>query len=158
MKKLIALVVWSLFALPTAVAFASHDGGTTVAIGDAGIKVISVVPVVQDPSNASVYAKSIYTAVTTGNWRGAAALLLIGLVWMIRKYGADLWPSVTTDRGGAMLSLSIAVLGSVANALAGGVLTWGTIYHGVVTGIWAAGGFNLFTRIVTPDNNVKASS
>ena len=111
------------------------------------------------------FAELLYKSVKGGNWALAAALAVIGLVSLIRKYGEVLservkalsWLKIfTTDRGGAALALSLGVAGGVANALLAGTMDAHTLLMGVEVGIMAAGGFTVVKKLLWPKDMPNA--
>lgn len=96
-------------------------------------------------------AKLIFGAVQTGNWKLVAALAVVALVWLARRVGGNYIPLLKTDRGGALLVLLLGVAGALATAFtAGATLTAQVLFHGITTGIMAAGGFNLMKKLLWP--------
>ena len=88
-------------------------------------------------------------AVQAGHWWVLAAAIVSGLVWVVRRWGCSLWPWLGTDRGGAVLVLVTAVLGSLAGLiLAGDAAGLDLLMTGLQTGFTAAGGYTIIRRIV----------
>lgn len=103
----------------------------------------------------SQVASKIVEAVQTGNWRIAAAGLLVIAVWGVRKYTPKLnsrlgrW--LNTDRGGTLLVIFGGLTGAVGTALtAGQAITLNLLLAGLTTGVMAAGGWNVVHRLVWP--------
>ena len=62
----------------------------------------------------------VFKAAHDRNWALLAACLVLGVVWLVRRYGEAWVPWLGTDRGGACVSLAVAWGGGVAHALAAG--------------------------------------
>jgi hypothetical protein len=62
----------------------------------------------------------IYSAVRSGQWTQVAGLVLLALVWGVRRWGGKLWPALLSDRGGVLVSAALGVAFSIGTALAAG--------------------------------------
>jgi hypothetical protein len=92
----------------------------------------------------------ILTAFTGKKWAILVGFVLTGLVYVVRTYFLASWKWAQTRRGGAIVAIGIAVIGTLGAELAAGVLSVGTILDAVMAAIMSAGGYNLFTRIFLP--------
>lgn len=97
------------------------------------------------PETAQTVIQLAYEAVARGDARVVAALAAVGSVWWLRRWGAQHFPWLATDRGGAALSLAVGVAGSVLHGLAAGQgvsldLPWQGVQTALVSsGIWTVG-------------------
>lgn len=106
-----------------------------------------------DPSNDPVaFIGLLVDAAQGGHWRLAAALLLIGLIYLLRRYGGRvprLGPWMQTDRGGAIMALVMGVGGGLAAALfSGRPITIYLIVDAISVGLTAAGGWAIGKKIL----------
>lgn len=84
-----------------------------------------------------------------------AAVILIGIVSSLRKfskskYGGEKLKWMSTDRGGVILSVSMAVLGGVAHAgLAGATGTYGgeQLMDSIMIAVLASGGYTMTKKV-----------
>ena len=93
----------------------------------------------------------ILNAVQGHNWIIAIGLALSGVIWLARTFGGRAWPWLLTSRGGAALTLFVAVAGAIGTALAAGVVSLQSILDGVTLSFTAAGGYGLIKKIAWPD-------
>lgn len=119
----------------------------------------AVVATLVDPGvDVGAYLKALANAFENSDWRYLASLLIVGVVWGLRKWGAPRYPWFGTDRGGAALALLCGVGGALANMIAIGVfsdLSVGsirTIAMGLVNGVFAAGGYVVVKRLLGISN------
>ena len=99
----------------------------------------------------------IYAAVRSGQWVVAAGLVLLALVWVVRKYGGKLWPALLTDRGGVLTSLALAFAGALASTLAAGrVPGVGDVMAALGLAFTASGGWTMVRRLVNPKSTESA--
>lgn len=69
---------------------------------------------------------SFVRAIQGGQWPVAVVLVLVGLIWLVRKFGTGWWPWLKTSEGGTVMAF-LTVLGSVLGAAAlvpGAHITW----------------------------------
>jgi hypothetical protein len=105
-----------------------------------------------DPSNLEAFASSVLAAVTSGNWALLAALVLVGVVFLARRFGAKRVPFLATARGGALLALLGGVAGAIATALAsGGPVSVALVLSGLQVGFLAAGGWTVLKKLLFGD-------
>jgi hypothetical protein len=93
----------------------------------------SATQVAPSPDEGGFWTK-LYDAVTHRNWKMLAALLAVGVTFVLRKWGAKFVPWFETNRGGVAMAGIVALLGAAAtatfsgrslvDALAGGVQVW----------------------------------
>lgn len=105
-----------------------------------------------DPTNGDAFVQALVAAVTSGNFRYAAVLGVVGLTFLVRLYGPRL-PKVgvylASSRAGAITALVMALLTALAPALAGFV-PWSAKLAGdaLMYGFAAIGGWVGVRRIV----------
>lgn len=135
------------------------SGGVALATPDAGAKVVAVAPapapdaapdgvaapaapVVPDvAADTGGYAKEVFTAVTKKNWKYLAALILIALVSLTRKYGPK---SLSTGKAAWASAVGLGVAGAIGTGLAAGLgvkdaLDPQVLINGATNGLIAAG-------------------
>jgi hypothetical protein len=94
------------------------------------------------------FLSQIATAIGSRNWVLVAALAVLGVVWALRTWGARWVPWFGTDRGGAVLVLSMGILGAVSAELAAGKPpTLAVVVGGLSLGFTAAGGWSVVRRL-----------
>lgn len=114
-------------------------------------------PVIPEPSDMEAFARLAFEAVTQRNWALVAALAVIAIVYVLRRFGGTRFPFLRTDRGGALLVLLVALAGAVGNVLlAGTPFTVAVLVHVLVVALSAAGGFNLLKKLLFGDAVVEA--
>lgn len=102
-----------------------------------------------NPEQFEEFARLLLDAVTSRNYALLAALLVVVLVYLLRKLGGRFIPFFNTDRGGALLVLGVALAGAVANALAAGApFSVALLLTALQVGLTAAGGFTIIKRIL----------
>lgn len=117
-----------------------------------------LVPMLINPGDISVdalqhLAQVALQAVTSGNWALLAALVLVGLVWAVRRWGASKVPFLASARGGALLALLGGIVGAVATALtAGAPVTAALLLKGLTVGVTAAGGWTVVRKLLFGDS------
>jgi hypothetical protein len=105
-----------------------------------------------DPTtDPGAFVKVVVEAAHARDYRMLTALALILVVSLARKYAPKVHGKVgaflNTDRGGAVLVLSLAVLGGVINALVGGgALSFGMLGTAIYVSFLAAGGYSLVRK------------
>ncbi len=105
------------------------------------------------PANGSLLdlAKPIFDSVMAGHWLLGAALGLVLLVAVIRRYAAPHVPFLATDVGGALLTLFAGFGAAGATALtAGATVTWGLAWTALGVAVSAAGGYTLLNKLLVP--------
>lgn len=110
---------------------------------------------IPDPSDPSAFVSALSAAITARRWGVLAALLVIALVWLARRYAPQKWPWLRTDRGGAVLALVGSVLVTVCADLASGhafSVAW--LLDAIMLGMTAAGGYAVVRKIIAPSDKV----
>ncbi|NTX39841.1 hypothetical protein HUA78_35930 [Myxococcus sp. CA033] len=101
------------------------------------------------PEQFEVFAQLLFNAVTSQNYALVASLVVVLLVFLLRKFGGTFVPFFNTDRGGAVLVLGVSLAGAVANALAAGApFSLSLMLTAVKVALTAAGGFTLVKRLL----------
>ena len=112
-----------------------------------------------DPSaDPNALIQLFFAKIQAGNWKAVAALVAIGAVWALRKFGGRYIPFLKTDRGGALLTLVTGITGGLGHALLAGVpITTELISDGLVVGVMSAGGYVVVKRILWPSDAKKTA-
>jgi len=100
---------------------------------DAGIEVVT--KVVTPSPDSSGFFLDAFTALQTGNYRYVAAMLVMLVVFVVRKYAPD---ALAKGKHTWMLAVALSALGALGNALAAQVPLHGAL--GVLS-ILASGAF-----------------
>lgn len=92
----------------------------------------------------------VFRACHDRNWALLASCLVVGSVWLARRYGGELWPWLRTDKGGAVLSLTVAWAGGISQALAAGepVIDPGLLISALGVAATASGGWTLGKKLM----------
>jgi hypothetical protein len=103
-----------------------------------------------DPQDGSLdVAKSVYDAVSGGHYAYAAALGLILIVALVKRYLGSRISWLHSDVGGTSLTMVGATAGAMATALAGGgPVTWALMKTAMLVGIGAAGGYSVIKKLI----------
>lgn len=142
------LVALMISASPLALA-AVPDGGADLGAVVADMAQPAVATGAVDPTaDFTGWVKAAYTAAQGGQYRMLAAVLLIGFVSVSRKYGSKVpgkvGAYVASDRGGASVTLGLAILAGVIHALlAGTPLGLPMLATAIYISFLAAGGYSL---------------
>lgn len=105
-----------------------------------------------DPTDhPGAYAKAVYNAATHKNYRFLVAFALLAFVSVSRRYASRLpgrgGAFVASDRGGAMLTIVLAISGGATTALlGGGPLSFEMVGNAVMNAVIAAGGYSLVKK------------
>jgi len=94
----------------------------------------------------------VYEAFAGGHYAYCAALGIILLVALIKRYGGDMWPALHGDLGGSLLTLAAAAATAMATALAvpGAHITLALLKSSLLVGVGAAGGYSMLKRLAMP--------
>lgn len=123
------------------------DAGVVDTVAN-GVSTSPTVNIDQDPVG---FANQVFEAGKSKEYRLLVILVIFGIVWAARKWGKKLVPWFDSDRGGAVLALSVGILERLATmAASGGTLTVWLIFEGVINAASAAGGLTIIKRIVEP--------
>jgi hypothetical protein len=98
------------------------------------------------------FAGALYSAFQAKNWSVLIALVLVGLVYLARRFGSKLWPFLGTDRGGALLSLvsglAVSVFAAASSSGAHSVLQ--VLGSGLLMALTASGTYVLVKKLLFP--------
>ncbi|TQF10701.1 hypothetical protein FJV41_38125 [Myxococcus llanfairpwllgwyngyllgogerychwyrndrobwllllantysiliogogogochensis] len=101
------------------------------------------------PEQFDAFAQLLFNAVTSQNYALVASLVVVLLVFLLRKFGGRFIPFFNRDRGGAVLVLGVSLAGAVANALAAGApFSLSLLLTAAKVALTAAGGFTLVKRLL----------
>lgn len=96
-------------------------------------------------------ARPVLAAVKSGQGYAAAALALVLMTALARRFGAKRWPWLNSDAGGSLLTLVGSFGGAVATALAAGSLpTLGLAWTAFGVAVAASGGYTMVKRLIVP--------
>lgn len=149
MRNVKAFLFAMCLVLTPTLAWAAPDGGAAVDMAVASA-VDAGAPAAASGDLGS-FVRQAYDAAQRHDYRMLAAVLLIGFVAVARKYGArvpgHIGAFVASDRGGAFLSLGLALIAGVIHALlAGSQLGLGMIATAVYISFLASGGYALVKK------------
>jgi hypothetical protein len=100
------------------------------------------------PDNLSAFLAAFVAAPVVGK----AVLLVILVVWALRKWGTQLpgvGPFLGTSEGGALLAMLTAVVGYIGAAYFGGIaVTWSLVWKALTAGFLAIGGWTGGRRLL----------
>jgi hypothetical protein len=99
------------------------------------------------PDTSSVIT-GLLTAFAGKKWAILVGFILTGVTYLVKNHLLAGWKWAQTDRGGAVVAIGIAVIGTLGAELTAGILSLGTILDAVVAAIMSAGGFNLLNKII----------
>jgi hypothetical protein len=97
-----------------------------------------------NPEDIQGFFSQLGHAVSAGNWRYFAALLVIAGVFYGGRFLSGKFPFFASSKGKAVLTIALSVLGGVATAFASGsVPSFGDLSAAIGVALTAAGGFSL---------------
>ena len=103
-------------------------------------------------TNSSILdlAKPVYEAFSGGHYAYAAALLVVLIVALVKRYLGDRIKWLHSDAGGSSMALVAAMATAFAAGLAapGAHVTWGLAKTALLVGIGAAGGFAVLKNLL----------
>jgi hypothetical protein len=102
-----------------------------------------------DPgSDPGGFFAQVSAAIGARNWLLLVALVVLLVVWGLRRWGSRWVPWFGTDTGGAVLALIVGAVGAAATELAAGKpLTLAVVVGGLSLGFTAAGGWSVVKRL-----------
>lgn len=101
------------------------------------------------PTEPDAIAAAIISAISGGNWTMVFVLGLVGVIWVVRKFGSKLIPFLGTSEGGALLALVTGViLYIIAVKYAGQPITFNTLILAVTTAWAASGSWTVMRKIL----------
>jgi hypothetical protein len=91
-------------------------------------------------TDAAGWLKALYTALTTKAWTPLVGLVMIGLVYGIRRVLVPAWSWLGTALGGLVLSFTLSLLSTLGAAFAVGTgFSWSLVLAALSTAAAAAG-------------------
>lgn len=146
-------------------AAAAPDAGTVdaaVAVGTAApapaVTPAVVLPDVEkDPAG---FLMGLITAVKQGQWAMVAGGVLMGAVWLLRRYGKRFIPWLGTGFGGKVTAVAVSLAGTFSVALMVGgwkAVTWRLVLGAIATAAIASGLFSWFKPEKKPDEKKPLS-
>lgn len=161
MAILIAFGIYSAQAMADAgPVIADTNVAAVVDVADAGVAAADAgtVAATVDPGEDPVgFFKSTYDSAKSGQWWMLVSLIVIALVWVARKWGAKKIDWFETDRGGAVLALSVGILGGMAHGiLAEGAPTLQMLTEAVKVTVGAMGGYVAIKKSLFPSDKKVA--
>lgn len=100
------------------------------------------------PTEPVDLAKALFAAIMSGHWFLAASLVLMGIVFLIRRTP---WPPLQTDVGGVLLNFgSSLALALFSAAAAGAPVTWPVILTALQVSGGAAVAYMLIKKFLLP--------
>ena len=97
-----------------------------------------------DSEDLAAIAKAIYEGATSGQYAFAAAMGVVLLVALLRRYGGARWPILSHKLVAPVLVLLASFGGAVASALgAGAAVSMGTLWAALKIAALGAGGYSI---------------
>lgn len=97
----------------------------------------------------TAFAQQALSAVQSGNWRMVAMLVVMMVVYLLRRFGPSKWPWLKSDAGGAVLALGAGFVGSLVNAVAAhSALSLQLLLTALQVAVGAAGGWSLLMKLL----------
>lgn len=124
-----------------------------IALGLLGFTVTAHAATAALPADGSLgdMAKPIFDAVMGGHWFLGAALALVFLCTVAKRYGGSRFPFLNTDVGGAVLVLVGSFGGAIVTGLAAvgtDAFSWSVMYSAGTFALVAAGGYSLIKKLL----------
>lgn len=97
--------------------------------------------VIPDPgTDVPAFLTAVLTALRGGDWKVVAALAMVGVIFILRKFGAKVIPWLATSLGGATFTgLVVLVTGLAATLFAHQSITW-ALLGTLLVATWTAAG------------------
>jgi hypothetical protein len=118
----------------------------------------SVSQAIPEPYDIVAFGALVLDAFGAKNYGLLAALALILLVWLARRFGSGFWPFLSTDRGGALtsliggLGLAIAAAATAPEAAGLGAV----LLSGLLMTVTASGTYSLLRKLLYPSGAESA--
>ncbi len=126
------------------------DGPVAVDAGNGGVGTVPSIGLPDPGEDPGAWLKLLVEAFRVRDLRMIGALMIVGVVFAARKWGAKAWPWLATDRGGAVLVLAVSILGVGGTALASGEPILGSLLDGLAAAFLSAGMYQVYRRLVAP--------
>lgn len=92
---------------------------------------------------------AIHSALAGGHYAYVAAMALVGVVALARKYGGARWPALHTDLGSALLACAGAFGTALSASLVSGAgLNWGIVTGAGTVAFGALGGYAAVNALI----------
>ena len=110
---------------------------------------VSGEPIPDPDINLGNWLQSLVDAYGDGSWKFAGAVLIVGLVAAVRRWGGDLLPQLKSGKAAVAVSLTLGALGGLAIALSTGeAATVSSVVNGMLGGlITALAGSGLYSQV-----------
>jgi hypothetical protein len=94
--------------------------------------------------------KPLYDAMAGGHYAYAAALTIIVMVALVKRYLGDKWTWLHSDAGGSAMALTAAAATAAATSLAapGATMTLDLMKSALLVGVGAAGGYAVLKNLI----------
>ncbi len=94
--------------------------------------------------------RPLYDAMAGGHYAYAAALTIIVMVALVKRYLGDKWTWLHSDAGGSAMALTAAAATAAATSLAapGATLTLDVMKSALLVGVGAAGGYAVLKNLI----------
>jgi hypothetical protein len=125
---------------------------------EVSVEPIAVTATIPEPYDIVAFGALVLDAFGAKNYGLLAALALILLVWLARRFGSGFWPFLSTDRGGALtsliggLGLAIAAAATAPEAAGLGAV----LLSGLLMTVTASGTYSLLRKILYPSGAESA--
>jgi hypothetical protein len=125
---------------------------------EVSVEPIAVTATIPEPYDIVAFGALVLVAVGAKNYGLLAALALILLVWLARRFGSGFWPFLSTDRGGALtsliggLGLAIAAAATAPEAAGLGAV----LLSGLLMTVTASGTYSLLRKLLYPSGAESA--
>lgn len=107
------------------------------------------VPAIPTPDNVGGFASAVLDAIRSKNWGLLAALIVLLVVWGVRKFGGNKLPFLASKLGGLIVnfvaSFALAFGGLCA---AGATVTAGLLLQAAEVAFLAAGGWSCLKTVI----------
>lgn len=101
------------------------------------------------PSEPGAIASAVIAAISGGQWKLVAALVVVGVIWVLRKFGASVWPFLGSPGGGALLAFTSGTALYLCGLVYAGIaVTPKMAIEGVLFAASAIGGWTGIRRIL----------
>lgn len=101
------------------------------------------------PDKTAEFVQMLVNAALSGRWPLVVSLVLVGLVWALRKALAPKIPFFETGGGGAVLNILTSFSVALATALLPGTtFTWSLLWVALQASLVASGGWSLLKYLL----------
>lgn len=152
LRTLIALILTAFLCTPAFAAVpleSAQEVGTELLLASADIAPVPLVTLSQAPeapapvppdTDIQGLALMLLDAMQSGKWNLAAAILLVGVVGLLRTVGARYWPPLRHRAAGPILAIAASLAGALLTTLvAGQPVTGALLLTALVNAVLAVG-------------------